>query len=308
MRVVFFGTPELAVPSLAHISDRHEVTAVVCQPDRPKGRGRKLAPPPVKEWAADHGIPVLQPTKLNDGEFEAWLRGQAPDVCALAAYGRILKQPILDIPAHGFINMHPSLLPKFRGPSPIQSAILLGETETGISIIRLTQDMDAGDILLQDRTEIGPNENAIELSQRLANRGGQLIADAANAIERGDVAYTPQNHSAATYCQMLSKADGIIDWCDSAQAIHNKVRGAQPWPAAQTKFRDEVFKILAGEPHAGDGDAGTIVEVGDSYVDVAAGEGIYRITTWQAPGKRAMPLGDYLRGQRIEAGERFEDM
>ena len=264
--------------------------------------------PPVKKWALEHDLEVHQPTKLNDGSFEQWLSDQAPDVCALAAYGRILKQPILDVPKHGFINMHPSLLPMYRGPSPIQSAVMAGDSETGISIMRLTADMDAGEIYLQETTTISANENALELSERLAERGGELMADVADAIESGCATLTPQDHEAATYCGMLSKEDGFINWSKNAQSIHNLVRGALPWPVAQTKLKGEIFKIHAGEPVDGSGAPGEVIAVDKKSMDVATGAGAYRITTIQAPGKRAMSVGDYLRGQAIAVGEKFEVM
>lgn len=309
MRIVFFGTPELAVPSLEAVAARHDVTAVVCQPDRPKGRGKQLAAPPVKTWALEKGIPVHQPTKLNDGTFESWLRDQAPDVCAIAAYGRILKQPILDIPTHGFINMHPSLLPLYRGPSPMQSAILQGETETGISIMRITLDMDAGDLLFQERTGIGPDETAVELTERLSVRGGVLLADALDAIAAGTATFSPQNHDDATYCRILSKEDGAMNWSRPAVALHNLVRGAQPWPAAQCRWQGEVCKMWRThlDPSPSTERPGTITRVEKDAVYVATGDGQLGILTFQAPGKRAMAMSDYMRGRPIHVGERFED-
>lgn len=309
MRVVFFGTPELAVPCAEAVAARHEVTAVVCQPDRPKGRGKQLAAPPVKAWALARGIAVHQPERLNDGAFETWLRGQQPDACPIAAYGRILKQPILDVPRHGFINMHPSLLPKYRGPSPMQSAVLDGETETGVSIMRLTLDMDAGDIILQERAAIDPEEDAAELTERLARRGADMLADALDRIERGEAVFTPQDHGAATYCRMLTKEDGAIRWAEPARTLHNRVRGAVPWPAAQCRWQGEVCKILRSvldETPVADA-PGTVVRVDGGVVYVATGAGALGIAVFQAPGKKAMAMADYLRGRAIQPGERFED-
>lgn len=308
MRVVFFGTPELAVPSLAAVAQRHEVTATVCQPDRPKGRGKKVIAPPVKQWALEHGITVHQPTKLNDGAFEGWLREQAPDVCAIAAYGRILKQPIIDVPPQGFINMHPSLLPKYRGPSPIQSAILNGERMTGISIMKLVLDMDAGPIILQEEAPIRENETAVELTERLAERGGVMLAEGVAMIEDGTATFTPQDDRRATYCGMLSKEDGYIDWTAPAAAIHNLVRGAQPWPMAQCRFRGEVCKVHMGRPIGTHppSEPGVVVAVEKDAVHVATGDGAYAITKFQPPGKRPMDMGAYLLGQPVEPGEWFE--
>ncbi|MCC6796161.1 MAG: methionyl-tRNA formyltransferase [Candidatus Hydrogenedentes bacterium] len=311
MRIVFFGTPEMAVPSLAALAEKHEVAAVVCQPDRPSGRGKSLTPPPTKIWALAHGIPVTQPAKLNDGTFETWLRDQHPEVCALTAYGRILKQPILDVAPHGILNMHPSLLPLYRGPSPIQSALINGETETGVTIMRLSLDMDAGDILIQEHTAIDPEETGETLTNRLATLGGQKLCEAVDRIAAGPAQFKTQDHSRATYCSLIEKRDGQIDWTKSAQTIHNLVRGAQPWPTAQTIFEGQVFKILRSEiiAHANKDFAaqpGAIEDVLKDRIVVRAGEDSLALLTVQAPGKRAMPVGDFLRGFPIKAGQRFE--
>ena len=310
MRIVFFGTPDLAVPCLAALTARHEVTAVVCQPDRPKGRGKKLQAPPVKAWAEEHGLPVHQPAKLNDGTFEAWLREQAPDLCALAAYGRILKQPILAVPRHGFINMHPSLLPKYRGPSPIQSAVLNGDAVTGVTIMDITLEMDSGDIYLQRETPIGPDETAADLTARLAELGGAMMAEVADAIEAGTATRTPQDDGQASYCALLSKEDGFIDWNAPAQRIHDLVRGAQPWPAAQCRFHGEVCKILRSAVMPGDAGAapGAITAVEKDHVLVATGGGQLAILVFQVPGKKAMPMREYLVGHALKVGEKFESM
>ncbi len=312
MRIVFFGTPEMAVPSLAALAERHEVAALVCQPDRPSGRGKTLTPPPTKVWAIEHGILVTQPTKLNDGTFEAWLREQRPEVCALTAYGRILKQPILDVALHGIINMHPSLLPFYRGPSPIQSALINGETETAVTIMRLTLDMDAGDILIQDRVAIDPEENGETLTNRLAVLGGQKLCEAVDQIAAGTAQFIPQDHARATYCRLIEKRDGQIDWSKSARDIHNLVRGAQPWPTAQTLFEGQVVKILHTQivdesSTSAELQPGTIEEVLKDRLIVRAGDGATAILNIQAPGKRAMPVADFLRGYTMRAGQRFEN-
>jgi methionyl-tRNA formyltransferase len=310
VRTVFFGTPELAVPSLAALHERHDVTAVVCQPDRPSGRGNKPTAPPIKRWAQAHGIPVLQPEKLNDGPFEAWLREQGPEVCTLAAYGRILKRPILDVPPHGFLNMHPSLLPLYRGPSPIQSAILNGDEETGITIIRISMDMDAGDVLLQERMPIHPEDNGETLTRRLADRGGVLLAQAVDMVERGDAVFTPQDHARATYCRLFEKRDGLLNWSLPATALHNLVRAARPWPCAQCRFEGEMYKILRTEPthEGGESVAGTILRVERDRIVVATGEGALAILEIQPPGKRPMTATDFLRGHPVRPGQRFESV
>ncbi len=309
MRIVFFGTPALAVASLREAVARHEVTAVVCQPDRPQGRSRKPVPPAVKAWATEHGIPVHQPTVLNDGTFESWLKDQAPDVCALAAYGRILKQPILDVPEYGFLNMHPSLLPKYRGPSPIQSALIQGEAETGITIIRLSMDMDAGDILSQSTESIAPDDDGISLSDRLSERGGVLLADALDALADGTAKFREQDHSAATYCKLLTKEDGRIDWNQSATAIHNRVRGTLPWPGAYTTLNGETIRVFrtALASDTSSIEPGTVVNTENRQILVATGNGCIAITNLQAPGKKAMDAGAFLLGRPLDSGTRFGD-
>ncbi len=310
MRTIFFGTPDLAVPSLAALAEAHEVAAVVCPPDRPKGRGKKLVSPPVKVWAEAHGIPVHQPAKLNDGAFEAWLREQAPDVCAVTAYGRFLKQPLLDIPPHGWLNVHPSLLPRWRGPSPIQSAVLAGDEEAGVTIIRLVLEMDAGDILVQESTPIAPEENAAELTARLADLGSRLLVEGMNSVAAGEAEFTPQDPGQVVVCPLFEKETGRIRWARPAREIHNLVRAAVPWPVAHCHYQGEVCRIhrTRVSDEAAGAEPGTVVAVTKNEVIVATGEGCIAILVFQAPGKKAIPMGDYLRGRRIEVGERFEDI
>lgn len=307
MRIVFFGTPELAVPSLDAVCGAHTVTAVVCQPDRPQGRSKQPVPPPVKVRAEELGIPVQQPVKLNDGAFEAWLHGQAPDVCVLVAYGRILKQPILDVPRHGFLNLHPSLLPKYRGPSPIQSAILEGETETGVTIMRIDADMDAGDILLQRPYPIDDADDGETLTRKLAEAGATLMIEALDAVAAGRAQFTPQDHERATYCKLITKNDARINWRAPANSIRNAVRAFLPWPVAYSILRGEVIRIYAAHvlPHFGTEPPGTVVSVDKNGFAVATGEGALAIDRLQAPGKRAMTAAEFLRGRPLAVGERF---
>lgn len=310
MRAVFFGTPELAVPSLDAVAGRHELVALVCQPDKPQGRSSRPVPPPTKVWAESHGVAVTQPTALNDGRFESWLREQRPDVCPLVAYGRILKQPILDVPAHGFINMHPSLLPEYRGPSPIQTAILDGKTRSGITIMRLDAGMDTGDIILQKELEIRPDDTTLSLSHLLGDIGAALLVEALDLIDQGRATFTPQDHARATVTRMYGKEDGRIRWEMPARRIHNLVRAAIPWPVAHCLFHGDVCRIhkteLVDEP-AGAA-PGTVTRVEKDRVVVATGEGQLAILEFQAPGKKPMPIGDYLRGHPIQLGERFENV
>lgn len=307
MRILFFGTPELAVPSLAAVHERFGVAAVVCQPDKPKGRSGKPAPPPVKEWALARGIPVHQPAKLNDGSFEAWMRDQRPDLCLVTAYGRLLKQPLLDIPPLGWLNMHPSLLPRWRGPSPIQTALLHGDAETGVTIMKISLEMDAGDIVLQERTPVGPEENAETLTARLAAMGGRMLADAVALAADGELPARPQGGAGVTYCKMLAKEDGRIRWDRPAAELHNLVRAMVPWPTAQCIHNGEVFKILAATVADGPADAapGTVTAVLRDRILVAAGGGRLAILRLQAPGKKAMDTAAFLLGNPMKAGDRF---
>jgi len=310
VRTVFFGTPEIAVPTLRAVEALHDVVAVVCQPDKPQGRSKRPVPPPVKVAAEKLGIPVHQPTKLNDGSFEAWLREQSPDVCTIAAYGRLLKQPLLDVPPLGWLNVHPSLLPKYRGPSPIRSAILNGDTETGVTIMRLVLEMDAGDIVMQEKVTIGENENAVELAGRLGMLGADLMLKSLRLLEAGEADFQPQDPKGVVECRMFEKADGRIAWSAPAVNIHNLVRAAQPWPVAHCLFHGEVYRIH--ETRLVDGAAtsapGTIEEIQNDRLIVATGGGQIAITGIQAPGKRAMNVTDYLRGHKLEAGDAFADI
>lgn len=311
MRIIFFGTPEIAVPSLDAVACAHEVLAVVCQPDKPQGRSDKLVAPPAKQWAEAHGIPCVQPVKLNDGTFEAWLRAQTPELCVLVAYGRILKQPLLDVPPHGFLNMHPSLLPRHRGPSPIQTAILRGDETTGISIMRLDAGMDTGPLLLQEPHPVEPDDTTLSLTRRLADAGAAALVRALTLVAEGRAVYRPQSGKGVTVTRTYSKEDGRIRWAAPARDIHNLVRAAVPWPVAHCAYKGAVCRLLKTAVIADSVPGavpGTVTSVGKDRVTVAAGEGQVAILEFQAPGKRAMPMGDYLRGHSMSAGERFEDL
>ena len=310
MRTVFFGTPELAVAPVAAVAACHEVTALVCQPDRPKGRGKKLVAPPTKVWAQEHGIAVVQPTKLNDGTFEAWLRDQRPDVCTLAAYGRILKQPILDVPTHGFLNVHPSLLPRHRGTSPIQTAILQGDEVTGVSIMLLDAGMDTGDVILQNSLPISDDDTTATLSEKLSAFGARMLVEAMQAVEDGTAAFTPQDEALVSYTRLFEKGDGDIRWDASARAIHNLVRAAIPWPVARCVLGDDSFRLhrTAVIEETADVPPGTVTAVGSDGLRVATGDGQLVVLVIQAPGKRAMDIGDFLNGRAIARGDRFESV
>jgi methionyl-tRNA formyltransferase len=309
MRIVFFGTPELAVPTLAALHQHHQVTAAVCQPDKPRGRGKTPESPPVKRFAEEHRIPVVQPAKLNDGAFETWLRDQAPDLCALVAYGRLLKQPILDVPAHGFLNVHPSKLPAYRGPAPIQGALLDGLTETAVTIMQLDAGMDSGPILLQEPLPIDPDDNAGTLTEKAGELGAKLMLEAIALIEAGHAAFTPQNDADATYTKLLEKKDGRIDWSQTAARIHHLIRAATPWPGAQTQLNGKPIRILrsrviddtAGAP-------GEVVQADRSGLHVATGGGQLAILELQVAGKSPLGFVEFLNGARIAPGARFESL
>jgi len=309
VRIVFFGTPGLAVPSLEAVAAAHEVVAVVCRPDKPKGRSKKPVPPPVKVWAEAHRIEVSQPLKLNDGVFEAWLRGKAPEVCVLVAYGRILKQAILDVPRHGFLNLHPSLLPRHRGPSPIQTAIHDGDAKTGVTIMRLDAGTDTGDMLLNEVIPIRDDDSSESLEQKLAGVGAEVLLDALDLLESNTAVFERQDNSLATHTRMYTKEDGRIHWNMRALDIHNLVRAFVPWPVAHSSFGGETVRIYRTRvvDLPVDRPPGTVIRVNRDDIVVATGEGALATETIPTPGKRAMPMADFLRGNAVEVGDLFED-
>lgn len=304
MRIVFMGTPDFAVPSLeALLAAGHEVCGVFTQPDKPKNRGMKLLPPPVKVTAQSHAIPVFQPTQLRDGSALEELRALAPELIVVAAYGRILPQEILDLPPKGCINVHSSLLPRYRGAAPINWAVVNGDKETGVTIMKVAPELDAGDILGQVSTPIDPEETVETVHDRLAGLGGELLVKVVEEIAAGTVQAVPQDPELVTYAPMLSRALAPIDWSQSANSIHNKVRGLVPWPATSTDvFSKEPVKVFAvAETGERTGKApGTVLAARPEGIDVACGDGmVLRILELQAPGSRRMAAADYLRGHPI---------
>lgn len=305
MRILFMGTPDFAVPSLkALIEAGHEICGVFTQPDKPKNRGMKLQAPPVKEVAIAHDIPVFQPISVKDGAALATIQELDPELIVVAAYGRILPNSILEYPAKGCINVHSSLLPKFRGAAPIHWAVISGETETGVTIMHMAQELDAGDIIDQVVTPIDPDESVETVHDRLAELGGALLADVVTKIAEGTATRTPQDASKATYASMLSREMSDIDWSQSAKAIHDKIRGLSPWPAASTNVISGSTIKVFGSVNTGESTAaqpGTIVAAGKQGIDVACGDGkILRIVQLQAAGGKRMAAADYLRGHPIE--------
>lgn len=304
MRIAFMGTPDFAVPSLeALIRAGHQVCAVFTQPDKPKNRGMKLQPPPVKAAAQAHGLPVFQPETLKDGAALAQLRQLAPELIVVAAYGRILPEEILALPPKGCINVHSSLLPKYRGAAPIHWAVINGERETGVTIMEVARELDAGDILSQVSTPIGPEETVESVHDRLALLGGALLVDTVAAIAAGAAGRTPQDPGRVSYAPMLSRALAPIDWTLPARDIHNKVRGLVPWPATSTDiFSGDTVKVFSvTETGAETSKApGTVLGAGREGIDVACGDGrVLRILELQPQGGRRMSAADYLRGHPI---------
>lgn len=305
MRILFMGTPDFAVPSLkALIEAGHEICGVFTQPDKPKNRGMKLQAPPVKEVAITHGIPVYQPVRVKDGTALEIIEQLSPELIVVAAYGRILPNSILEYPAKGCINVHSSLLPKFRGAAPIHWAVISGETETGVTIMHMAQELDAGDIIDQVTTPIDPDESVEAVHDRLAELGGKLLVDVVAKIADGTATRTPQDSSQATYASMLSREMSKVDWNMPAKAIHDKIRGLSPWPAASTDVISGDTIKLFGSVNTGESTSaqpGTIVAAGKQGIDIACGDGkILRIVQLQAAGGKRMAAADYLRGHPIE--------
>ena len=305
-RALFFGSPAFAVPSLSALHGIAEVVGVVCQPDRPAGRGLELAAPPVKVRALDLGLPVVQPTKLRTGEFGAWVREQRVDVALVVAYGRILPADVLAGPRLGCVNVHASLLPRYRGAAPIAWAVVNGETETGITLMKLDEGMDTGPTFARAATPIGPDETAGELSERLAAMGAQAVTQHLPRYVAGACTLTEQDHGAATAARPLEKSDGRIDWSKSAPKVHDHVRGMSPWPGAHTSLRGRNLKVVATrvvERTGSRGAAGTAVMVDKSRVVVACGEGVVELVTVKPEGKRAMAASEWAQGRGIGEGD-----
>lgn len=301
MRVVFMGTPDIAATCLTKIlEDGFQVVGVYTQPDRPKGRGMKMVYSPVKEVALAHDLPVFQPENFRDDEAVEQLKTLQPDVVAVVAYGRILPQRVLDIAPKGFINIHASILPQYRGSAPYQWAVLDGLTETGVTAMYLCREMDAGDMIDVAKTPIGPDETAGELLARLAVLGAQLLSKTLTRVQRGEAKGIPQDASKATYAPMLDKTMCAIDWTKTAQQVHNHVRGLHPWPVATAELNGKKFKIHEMKVVAGSGEPGTILGLTKTGLQVACGEGAVEIRSLQAEGGKRMSAPDYFRGHPLE--------
>ena len=303
-RVVFLGTPEYGVPVLEALAAHHEVLAVVTQPDMPAGRGRRLAPPPVKVAAEALGIEVLQPRGMRrENETVARLRALGADVFVLAAFGQILRRHVLGIPPHGVLGVHASLLPRWRGAAPVAAAILAGDEETGVTLMHTDEGMDTGDIVAQRAVRIAPDDTTGTLTERLAHLGAEMVIDTLPAWLAGEITPRPQDEALATFAPQLAKEQGRIDWAQPAEAIARQVRAYHPWPVAHTTWRGRLLRILAAEPLPGEADAVPGAVVGaPGGVAVACGGGLLALREVQVEGKRAMEAGAFARGQRDLVG------
>lgn len=301
MRIVFMGTPDIGATCLKRIlADGFQVVGVYTQPDRPKGRGMKLVAPPVKAVALEAGIPVFQPESFKGDEAVEQLRELAPDVCAVVAYGRILPQRVLDIPTHGCVNIHASLLPQYRGSAPYQWAVLDGLTETGVSAQFMSAGVDEGDVIGVRKTPIGENETAGELLERLADLGADLLSETLTKIGNGTAVAVPQDNSKATFAPMLDKSLCPLDFTKSAKEVHDRVRGLHPWPVATMVLEGTLFKVHATRIVEGNGTPGEILGLTKTGLRIACGEGAVEITSLQAQGGKRMGAPDYFRGHPLK--------
>ncbi len=300
MRVAFFGTPAWSVPVLEALLAHHEVVLVVTAPDKPQGRGLRLSPSPVARFAEAQGLPLLKPERLKGRtEFLGALREAAPEVGVVAAYGKILPKEVLEVPPWGFLNLHPSLLPKYRGPAPVAWALIRGEKETGVSIMRLDEGLDTGPLYATLRTGIGPHEDAESLGARLRDLGIGLLLQVLRDLPH----LTPRpQEGEASYAPLLAKEDGRIRFAEEAQAIYNRHRGVQPWPGSFFFHRGQRVQALRLRPEEGKGVPGVVQEVGPEGVVVGTGEGLIRLLEVKPEGRKAMPAADWARGYGVGPG------
>ena len=308
MRVLFYGTPEFALPTLDALLERHEVVGVITQPDKPSGRGQRITAPPAKRRAEAAGIAVLQPARLRDPEWPARLAEISPDVAVVVAFGQILPKAVLDVPARGSINVHASLLPRYRGAAPIAWAIIRGETETGITTFQMDPGLDTGDMLLREATPIAPDETAGELGSRLAKIGARVLLRTLDQLDA--LVPTPQEHGAATLAPRLKKEDGWLRLSEPARDLANRVRGCAPWPGAavMTPAGRLLIWRAAVVPHPAPAAPGTLVATGPGATCIATGAGLLLPIEVQPESRKAMSWEDFLRGARLGPGARFTEL
>ena len=299
------GTPDFAVPSLQALIDAgHDVCAVYTQPDKPQGRKQILTAPPVKTLALEHDIPVFQPNTLKNEDEQARLRELAPEVIIVVAYGKLLPKAVLDIPPHGCINVHGSLLPRWRGAAPIQWAVIAGDEMAGVTTMQMAEGLDTGDMLLTYETKVGEKETAGELFDRLAQSGAELLIQ--TLVKLDEITPRPQDDAQSCYAHMLDKQMAVIDWSKSAHEIDCLIRGLNPWPIALTTLSGERLKVFAAEKAAGNGEPGTVLEADPKKgLTVACGEGALKLTEIQLVGGKRMKATDFLRGHAIEVGTKL---
>lgn len=307
MNVVFMGTPDFAVPCLKRlISDGNNVVGVFTQPDKPKGRGYTLTPPPVKVVASENNIQIFQPNTLKDGEAFEILKQLNPDIIIVVAYGKILPKKILDLPKFGCINIHASILPKYRGAAPIQWSIINGERQTGVTSMYMAEGLDTGDMLIAGVLDIGENETAGELHDRLSTLGADVLSQTLDKLQKGNIERIVQDDSLSCYSPMLSKALCPINWNDTAQNIHNKIRGLSPWPVATTKLDDKTYKIHMSKLSDAKGlNPGQIISSDKKLIVSCGDKKCIEITLIQVQGSRKMSTEDFLRGHKIEESKVF---
>jgi methionyl-tRNA formyltransferase len=312
MVVVFFGTPQFAVPTLQRLLDSpHSVAGVITQPDRPRGRGQKITHAPVKALALERGIPVYQPERLKPPEVADALRAWQADLGVVAAYGRIIPEHLLTIPRFGMINVHASLLPKYRGAAPVHRAVVNGDSQTGVTIMRVVKELDAGGMFAKVTRSIAPDETSDAVETALADLGAELLVTVVNQLVSGTAREEPQDETQATYAARLTKEEGLIDWTQSAPQIHNRIRGLYPWPHAYTFFKGTRLIVLRSVVATRIPDAsaspGTIAAVTSDAIHVATGDGELAVLYVQPEGRRAMRAHDFLLGHRLATGETFSN-
>lgn len=305
MKIVFMGTPDIAVPCLQKIIDeKYEILGVVTQPDKPKGRGKKLGMSPVKELAIENNIPVYQPVKARDKEFIDTIKSLNPDVIVVVAFGQILPKGILEIPKFGCINVHVSLLPKYRGAAPINWVIINGEEKTGVTTMYMDEGLDTGDMILKTEVNLDENITAGELHDKMMNIGAETLKETLRLIEEGNVPREVQNHEEFSYAPIMNKSLGNIDFSKSAREIHNLVRGVNPWPSAYTTYNDVIMKVWKTKvlDEKSTKDAGTIIDVSKDGIKVSTIDNVLLIEEIQMPNKKRMLVGEYIKGNTIETG------
>ncbi|MDD2308011.1 MAG: methionyl-tRNA formyltransferase [Desulfuromonadaceae bacterium] len=302
-RTIFMGTPGFACPTLQGLIDRGEhIVAVVTQPDRPKGRGQRMMAPPVKELAEKSGIPVYQPLKVRDPDFVDIIRGLKPDVIVVVAFGQILPKALLEIPPHGCINVHASLLPRYRGAAPLNWCLINGESETGVTTMLMDVGLDTGDMLLVKRTPLDENEDIVSLHDRMASMGAELLGETIDRLAAGDLIPQPQNSADSCYAPMLKKEDGIINWHADARTIHNQVRGLAVWPGACTTVGGQTLKIFRTAVGKGSGVPGTVLQATKDQLEVACQTGSLFLQELQLAGKKRLDCASFLAGYPVAEG------